>query len=226
MNGPSPSRGTFVARTKKVYDTLIAAEKSSEDLAEEIDLDLTMEQRSGELYDILCQVCVAEALVLVRSVQDLEGIRAWQVLWRKYNPKIIARGLRMMLEVVSPAKVKELSEVETAVAKWEEKIRALSIQFEENLSGKMKMAIYTSMLPRTVQEYVYVNVDKDITYANLRDKVRGMVANRTVGETGPVPVDVGRVGEEDLKCGECGESDDTDVNGVNMNYQCRKLLGL
>ena len=61
------------SQNKKVYDALVAAEKSSEDLTEEIDLDLAMEQRSGELYDILCQVCVGEALVLVRSVQDLES---------------------------------------------------------------------------------------------------------------------------------------------------------
>ena len=75
------------SQNKRVYDALVAAEQSGEDLAEEVDLDPVMEQRSGELYDILCQVCVGEALVLVRSVEDLEGIRAWQVLWRKYNPK-------------------------------------------------------------------------------------------------------------------------------------------
>ena len=113
----------------------------------------------------------------------------------------------MMLEVVSPNKIKEMQEIETAVAKWEEKTRALATQFNESLSDKMKMAIYTSMLPRAVQEYVYVNVDKDVTYTQLRDKVRGMVANRTAGETGPVPMDVGQVGDSDMKCGECGDSE-------------------
>ena len=211
------------SQNKRVYDALVAAEASVEDLAEEVDLDPAMEQRSGELYDILCQVCIGEALVLVRSVADLEGVRAWQVLFRKYNPKTMARGLRMMLEVVNPFKIKELAEVETAVAKCEEKARALAAQFEESLSDRMKMAILTSMLPRAAQEYVYAHADKDITYLDLKEKIRAMVANRISSDSGPVPMDVGQIGSDATERDVDEETED--VNGIGWGRQCYNCWG-
>ena len=50
-----------------------------------------MKKRSVELYDVLCRQCSGEALVIIKSVDDMQGIRAWQKLYGKYNPKTMAR---------------------------------------------------------------------------------------------------------------------------------------
>ena len=45
---------------------------------EETELPQEMESRSGELYDILCQLCKGEALGVIRSTKDMRGFEAWQ----------------------------------------------------------------------------------------------------------------------------------------------------
>merc|ERR1711873_400618 len=77
--------------------------------------------------------------MIVRQVNDMEGIRAWQKLFHRYNPRTMARGLRMLSEVVNPQKAKSLTELEMLVSKWEEKVKRLEAQFQETVSDKMRI---------------------------------------------------------------------------------------
>ena len=45
---------------------------------EEKPLNDEEEKLSGELYDILCQVCTSEALGVVKAVNDMQGMAAWR----------------------------------------------------------------------------------------------------------------------------------------------------
>ena len=36
----------------------------------------------------------------------MDGFAAWQKLFRKYNPRTMARGLRMLTEAINPPKAK------------------------------------------------------------------------------------------------------------------------
>ena len=147
--------------SREAYDAMTEWEKGPDDLDEETELSKDVERLSAELYDILCQFCSGEALMVVRSVDDMEGIKAWQRLYRKYNPKTMARGVRMLTEVIGPPKVKELGSFETSVTKWEEKVKRLTAQFDEKLSDQMKIAIFTNMLPGNIQDYIYIHTEKD-----------------------------------------------------------------
>jgi hypothetical protein len=42
---------------------------------------------SSELYDVLCTAWKGEALLVLKSVDEFEGFRAWQKLWSRYIPK-------------------------------------------------------------------------------------------------------------------------------------------
>ena len=101
-------------------------ELSIEDIDEQVDSTELMEQRSAELYDILCQHCMGDALRIVRSVDDMCGIEAWQKLFKKYNPRTKSKGLRMLTQTVNPLRANELSEVDGVVRKWEESTNMLS----------------------------------------------------------------------------------------------------
>ena len=113
------------SQSPETFKEMTNWEASMDDLVEEIDLKDVMEKRSAELYDVLCQYCTGEALMIVRSVDDMRGICAWTKLFRKYNPKTMARGLRVFVEAVNPPKAKGLHDIELAVAKWEEKSKKL-----------------------------------------------------------------------------------------------------
>ena len=180
--------------SRTAYEVLKKYEGHTDDVDEELVLNEEEQKRSAEVYDVMCQVCSGEALMVVKSVDDMRGVRAWQVLYRKYNPRTMARGARMMYDAVRPPKIKELSEFETAVAKWEEKVKRLTTQFDEKLTERMKIAIFTGMLPLSLQDYVFVHMEKDCGYEEVRDKVGRIVSNKVAISTGPAPMDVGDVG--------------------------------
>ncbi len=97
------------AASKEAYDILDEVERSTVDV-DEVDLevkhvDVNVEKLSGELYDILCQVCTGEAMSVIRAVDDCKGFLAWQKLHKKCNPRTMARAIRLMAEVASPPKV-------------------------------------------------------------------------------------------------------------------------
>ena len=62
-----------------------------------------MKQASSELYDILCTVVNdgSEAMSVIRAVEDYQGIKAWQWLYPKYNPRTLARAIRLLDELDS-----------------------------------------------------------------------------------------------------------------------------
>ena len=70
---------------------------------------------SGELYDLLCTVVKDEAMSIIRSVDELCGFKAWYKLHTKYNPRAMARAIKLMGEVSGPGHVKNESEVEGAL---------------------------------------------------------------------------------------------------------------
>ena len=204
------------SQSAAVYRQLIGIE-----VEEDFDENLSVtsgsqdEQRSGELYDILCQHCTGEALGVIRLVDDMKGFTAWVKLHQKYNPKTMARGVRMLGEVVNPARPKELKDIETAVNRWQDKVNTLRSQFGEGLSERMQLAIFTNMMPAVIQDFIYANIDKGTTYIALRDKVQAMVGNKIAVSMGPAPMDVGQVVDEE----------DWEVDAVWPTSQCSKCGG-
>ena len=212
---------------RAVCQTMTEWESKDDEINEDTDLEEDLENRSAELYDILCEHCDGEALMIVRQVEEMCGIQAWQKLHHKYNPKTMARGLRMLSEAVNPPRAKNLAEVETLVTKWEEKIKRLELQYNEKVSDGMKMAIFTNTMPAAIQDYIYTHADKETQYMQLREKVRAMIGNKMSMSSGPTPMDIGVLGrgeyDDHYHCDEyCSE--DYEVDGVNDDI-CRKCGG-
>ena len=90
--------------------------------------DLTAEEErySAELYDVLCQLCEGEAMAIMKNVVDCSGARAWQRLWRKFNPQTMARRIAMLTTVTSPTKITEVKDVEQAINAWEGEVHEIA----------------------------------------------------------------------------------------------------
>ena len=61
----------------------------------------------------------------------------------------------------------------------------------------MKAAVLTSMCPQDIQDIVFQNAELAKDYKVVRDKVRNLIANRLANASGPMPMDIGRMGHED-----------------------------
>ena len=200
--------------SRACYDLMLDAELSNDPVD---DIQHAPEQvaRSGELYEVLCQFCSGEALSVIKGVPDMEGIEAWRRLRRKYNPRTMARGVRMLCEVTNPSKVTSLNDVEMEINKWEEKVRALRAQFGEELTNGMKIAILTNMMPHVLQDFIDTHVEKETKYEEVRDKVRAIASNKVAMNMGPAPMDIGEVKDADVE----------EVGMVGAHVQCRRCHG-
>ena len=182
---------------KETHDKMAEVERNAVDIDETTELPQELEERSAELYDMLSNCCTGEAQMIVRQVRDGQGIHAWQRLHKRYSPRTMARELRLWHQAVNPPRAKDLNEVETAIAKWEEKVKALALQFSQELPERLKMAVLTSLVPGSVQDYVYTFVDETTKYEELREKVRLLVSNKIAVNTGPKPMEVDQIKYDD-----------------------------
>lgn len=201
----------------EVYKLMVETESRNETILESA-MTEDMRHRSGELYDILCQNTTGEALSVIKMVGDMEGIKAWQVLFKKYNPKTMARGVRLLCEVTNPPKIKDLSNIESEINRWEEKSAILHVQFGEELSNKMKIAVFANMMPVNIQEHIYATVEESSLYNTVKEKVRAMVQNKLAANMGPAPMDIGDVTYEEYE-------GDYNVDVVDAETKCYRCQG-
>ena len=86
----------------------------------------------------------------------------------------------------------------------------------------MHIAIFTSMMPGIVQDFIYQQVDDRTKATDLVDRVKSWVRNKAAMDSGPTPMDIGNVGGH-----EEGEEHwhDEDIQGVRANVQCHRCGG-
>ena len=61
-----------------------------------------IEDTGGELYQHLILMTDGEAKMIVKSVEDCDGYRAWARLYSKYNKRTLARLMRVHRECMYP----------------------------------------------------------------------------------------------------------------------------
>ena len=89
----------------------------------------------------------------------------------RYGKRTSASMLRSYLDVVTPTAIKGVKEVVSGIHKWAAKVTALGRRHGEQLSGKMKLAALTDMLPKDTQYMVLQNkgMPQHMTYQDTRD---------------------------------------------------------
>ena len=212
---------------RTAYELLTEVEKMSKfDLGElmvSYEAD-KIQKYSAELYDLLCQQVSGEALQMVRAVDDMEGLEAWSRIHKKYSPKTMARAVRLVGQVTSPAKVVDLKHVESELTRWEEKVKVLSKEFGEIFSDTVKVGIILSVMPTSVQEMVYNVLGDNVKYEEVASRIRSVVSTKVAMMQGPAPMDIGEVGDENSNCHDCGEHEE-EIGAVSMSTQCHGCGG-
>jgi hypothetical protein len=201
----------------EVLAAMELAEKGAEDATDDCIClgDAAGIKMSGELYNILGQYCTGEALTVVRGVQSFEGFLVWQKLFKKYSPRKMARTIRLISECTGPKLVKEIKDVDGAITNWESKVKRLATECGQTLSETMQIAILTGMMPASIQDFVYMNVDETTKYKAIVDRVRVWVGNKVAMLSGPTPMEIGQV--EDYWWDEQEDWENSDVQAVGAN---------
>ena len=123
-----------------------------------------------------------------------DGFAALGMLAKRYNPKTPSTILHALTQVLSPPTVKDVRQASRMVEEWEAAKGQLKVEFGEEFSKVMQIAILTKMLPSDLQDKVFEMVNAgDLNYLKVRDAIVGIMKNRArVLE--PTPMDIGQVG--------------------------------
>lgn len=106
--------------SRGAYELIVRVE--NETAVDEGDLDMEyggidLHAYSAELYDVTCQACQGEALAVIQTVDDMEGLEAWAKLYNNLTPRTLARAIRLVGAVTNPPKVKEVKDAEAVLDK-------------------------------------------------------------------------------------------------------------
>ena len=134
--------------------------------------------------------------MVIRGIADSNGWEAWQRLSARFDPRTPARALRAMMVAMQPKRVKDVREMQAAVADWELKIKQLKMEHEIDLDDQIKVALLTGMLPTDFQDYVFQWSDGKVKFKEVQDKVLTLAMNRaSLGR--PMPMEVDKIWAED-----------------------------
>ena len=110
--------------------------------------------------------------------------------------------------------------MEAEMNKWEDRVKLLKKEFNEEFSDIVMIGIITSILPQSVQEFVYTTVsDQEETYGRFAAKIRSVVSNKVDMMAGPTPMDIGLVNEVVQK-NDYDFGNYFDIDAVRPDTQC------
>ena len=206
-------RSQVAAANQKVAKMMACVEKdcSEEMLAkgrfdeakpefDEDDSDFVL-KGSSELYNLLLNMTTGEANAMVRRCQG-QGWLAWKKLTATLNPRTLASGIKRISAVLSPGKITQAAKADVEIEQWEDAMTRLNIEYDQEISAKMKVAVLYSMLPKDLQEKVLdeCSVNWDGTseadaaekFAKIKNNVKNLAKSRRE-MMGPKPMEVDRV---------------------------------
>jgi hypothetical protein len=142
-----------------------------------------------------------EANAMVRRCQG-QGWLAWKKLTASLNPRTLASGIKKISAVLSPGKISQAAKADVEIEQWEDAMTKLNIEYDQELSAKMKVAVLYAMLPKDLQEKVLdecsVNWDgiQESQAAEKFMKIKSSIKNIAKSRRemmGPKPMEVDRV---------------------------------
>ena len=79
--------------------------------------------------------------------------------------------MRLVGQVTNPPRDTVLGRAESELDRWEELVRTLKKDFNEEFSDTVKVGIVTAMMPASVRELVYQSVGATVKYDDMVQKI-------------------------------------------------------
>ena len=131
-------------------DCLIRVESHEDPIAQDANLEEYQEAWavSPLLHTRLMTMVKDISFNIVDSTEG-NGIEAWRLLSRKWNPTTHARCAQLVAEIIS-FRISRNEEVLSSLVKWEAKISTLQRDHKETMSDKMKIGCLLMVLPKSL----------------------------------------------------------------------------
>ena len=167
--------------------------------------------------------------MIVRRVEDGDGIRAWGLLHARYSRNTMTRLMRLMHECMYP-KAAKVCELQSSIMAWEERRKRMIREQPEGtrIPDIWKMAAMLRICPKEIVDMVELRWDEiGERFEVLRERVIGWATTKTEKMGGAVPMEVDEVKEEydeyNYEYYDGGEADQ--VAAVYANTRCYYCQG-
>ena len=187
------------------------------------DCPLDFNRASRELFEALVYCTEGEAKTMIRNIDLMDGFQAWHRLHRYYNRRTFARSIRTHLAALQPRPAANVHEVIPRIVEWEHKWDCMTREHAgQQLPPQIRMGVLATMCPPEFQDMILQHADEtDQDYERMKQRIVAWASNKAASvQSGPVPMDVGRVTRRDED-----EGGGADVDAVGWNTQCFNCQG-
>ena len=157
------------------WTTVVEVNETSQEPIDIVPLDPTQTQLATNMYNRLIACTSGLAFQIVESVSDYNGLEAWRLLAKQFDPKTDARLTNLVMSIIGH-KIKGKN-VQAGLITWEGWLLQLQRDHHEDLSEKLKRAFLMNVLPTALQGRVMEHLDRLKTYKEVREKVVSLCNN-------------------------------------------------
>lgn len=119
---------------------------------------------------------VPASLDLAQHVTRKDGWEAWRIISRRFDPQGAGRRCNVMSQLLQPGSY-EPKDLNSAIAKWEEKVRLYERRSQTKLPDDIKSSILTEMCKRAVKEHLVLNAAKLRDYGGVSEEIQCYLGN-------------------------------------------------
>ena len=207
MKSINPKMSEIIQKIEMSKDEL-EVQKIKEEFPE--NQEYYVDKWSSELYEVLGLKLNGTALTLLRNVADFNGFEIWRILRKECNSSSPSMCLKQLVEVVCPGRARDEKEAGRKIEEWEIAVAKVLKEHNEELGSKLKIAIITSICPKSMTEAIYQYVEMDTDYPVFKRKVKALIENR-IAMNASTAMDIGKVSVDDYGERNWDEKDDIEI---------------
>jgi len=221
---------SYASIANKRLGTLMRAAETVADVSTIANSIIGVEEAraSQELHHLLINLCRGPPLTLIINAGEQEGLRAWNALAMRYEPKLRSRQVGQLMELL---RFPFGGDVLAQLGEFEKEINIYCVNTGETFSDRLRCGIVTVNLPPgPVRDHMIMHVERLGTWATFREELEQISRVQQLGIfTGTQPMDIGQVdvaavgkgGKGDWKGGGKGDWKGKDWSKIKC-YKCGK----
>ena len=201
--------------------------KSTEEiLGEDRCLDANREmcrEARREMYSVLARYTSYEALTIVQSVTELDGVGTWARLHANYSRRTLGRMLKVQRVCMYPKPAKDVGQVHLAIMLWVDNWKGMMSEFtgDAKILDLWRMSALLKTFPKDVMEQILMRLyEIGENYENLKAKVISYTTNKAEQARGGQRETVVPMELDHVSGGELYDEDWEDVDEVRGDKRC------
>ena len=100
-----------------------------------------------------------EAATRIRQAGSGNGLEAWRLLMKFYEPKSRGRQREVFLKICRPTMDKNRSLLNN-IESWEQDVRDYEKRFTKKVDEDLRVSVLLEMAPEDIRRHIYINADK------------------------------------------------------------------